>query len=89
MGWAFMELEDFKQFVIKAYFSLGREAWTDFRRTWKVSKRKLDSMLLDLQDNARSRGLLEEEDLELARMAREQGPPPRRSSSAGKRSSSA
>ena len=90
MGWAFMELEEWKQIVIKAHFTMGREAWIDFTRTWKISKRKFDSMLLDLQDLARARGLLEEEDLELARAAREQGPPQERSfSSAGRRSSSA
>ena len=58
MGWAFLGLEKWKQYVIWQYFVMRREEWETFRKSWKISKGKLRSILLDLQDEACRRGLV-------------------------------
>jgi hypothetical protein len=78
MGWAYLRLEKSKQCLIAQYLSGGgREHWRQFRKSTGLSTRGMKRLLLELQDQARARGILELEDQELALAAREQGPPRR------------
>jgi hypothetical protein len=40
--------------------TMKREEWQIFRKDWKISKGKLSSILLDLQEFAVNRGLIVE-----------------------------
>lgn len=61
MGWAFHALDEWKQIVLWNYSMLGGGQWETFMRNTGVSKKDFNSILLDLQDAAATRGLLPEE----------------------------
>lgn len=58
MGWAFLSLEKWKQAVLWDYATGGGLNWRRFRRSWRISRRKFESIVLDLQDRAIARGLI-------------------------------
>lgn len=67
MGWAFMAMEEPKQQMLLRYFMRRGEDWKEFKGKERISRGKLNRLLLELQDLARARGLLEEEDQQLIR----------------------
>ena len=84
MGHAFLDLQECEQIVLAVYLleGRGREKWRNFRcsTSGRISMRDIKKLLMNLQNNARRRGLLRAEDVELAMSARETGPPPKRHS---------
>ena len=78
MGWAYLSLEKEKQILIARYLGgAGREHWRAFRKETGLTMKRMKRLLLELQQKARQRDLLLDEDLVLAAEARETGPPSR------------
>ncbi len=68
MGWAFLSLEPYKQFVLWNFCIMGKgDGWENFRKNWKISKSKLRHMILDLQEIATKKGLIPCEESEATR----------------------
>lgn len=62
MGWCFLSLPEWKQPLLWNYCLMEAEEWKTFSRILGYSEKKLRSivlrLVLDLQENARSRGIV-------------------------------
>jgi len=66
MGWCFLSLPEWQQPLLWNYCTMELEEWKNFASILGYSERKLKSivkrLVIDLQENARSRGIIPKDD---------------------------